>query len=80
MNNNKSNTIPIWVFLTLILNCVFGLPGGDSAGTDITLGSLESMVNLALNVERGPSMDLVDQEVTPEAKWQCYIEAESHRR
>lgn len=80
MNNNKSNTIPVWVFTTLLLNCVFGLPGGDSTGTDITLGSLESLVNLALNVEPGPSMDLVDQTASLEEKWRCYIEAESHRR
>ncbi|KAF9886418.1 hypothetical protein FE257_011450 [Aspergillus nanangensis] len=80
MNTHQGGTIPIWVFTTLLLNCVFGLPGGESQGSDITLGSLDSLINLARVIESGPPMDSVDQASTVEEKWRSYIEAESHRR
>ncbi|KAH1382987.1 hypothetical protein KXW53_005487 [Aspergillus fumigatus] len=76
----ENNTIPIWIFTTLLLNCVFGLPGGKSSESDITLGSLDSLINLARVIESGPAMDLVDQASTVEEKWKSYIEGESHRR
>ncbi|EAW12127.1 C2H2-type zinc finger protein [Aspergillus clavatus NRRL 1] len=76
----ENKTIPIWIFTTLLLNCVFGLPGGKSSESDITLGSLDSLINLARVIESGPAMDLVDQACTMEEKWQSYIEGESHRR
>ncbi|KAF7121608.1 hypothetical protein CNMCM5793_009079 [Aspergillus hiratsukae] len=76
----ENNTIPIWIFTTLLLNCVFGLPGGKSSESDITLGSLDSLINLARVIESGPAMDLVDQASTMEEKWKSYIEGESHRR
>ncbi|KAF4251695.1 hypothetical protein CNMCM8980_005564 [Aspergillus fumigatiaffinis] len=75
----ENNTIPIWIFTTLLLNCVFGLPGGKSSESDITLGSLDSLINLARVIESGPAMDLVDQASTVEEKWMSYIEGESHR-
>ncbi|GFG07358.1 uncharacterized transporter C1002.16c [Aspergillus lentulus] len=75
----ENNTIPIWIFTTLLLNCVFGLPGGKSSESDITLGSLDSLINLARVIESGPAMDLVDQASTVEEKWKSYIEGESHR-
>lgn len=76
----ENKTIPIWIFTTLLLNCVFGLPGGKSSESDITLGSLDSLINLARVIESGPAMDLDDQACTMEEKWQSYIEGESHRR
>ncbi|KAF7177594.1 hypothetical protein CNMCM7691_005923 [Aspergillus felis] len=78
--NRENNTIPIWIFTTLLLNCVFGLPGGKSSESDITLGSLDSLINLARVIQSGPAMDLVDQASTVEEKWKSYIEGESHRR
>ncbi|GFG23123.1 probable transcription factor TDA9 [Aspergillus udagawae] len=78
--DRENNTIPIWIFTTLLLNCVFGLPGGKSSESDITLGSLDSLINLARVIESGPAMDLVDQASTMEEKWNSYVEGESHRR
>ncbi|EAU38592.1 predicted protein [Aspergillus terreus NIH2624] len=80
MNTHQGGAIPIWVFITLLLNCVFGLPGGESRGSDVTLGSLDSMISLARIIELGPPMDSVDQASTAEEMWRSYIEAESHRR
>ncbi len=74
----RSTPVPLWVVQTLLMNCVFGLPGGDTPNTDLTVGSLESLLVLASRV--GPPPPISSSPCSVEEEWGRFLETESHRR
>lgn len=77
---SKSATVPLWVVNTLIINCVFGLPGGDAPHCGITVASHESILSLASRVVPLSSSALQAQQSTIDEQWRSFIEVESHKR
>jgi len=75
----QAATIPLWVINTLLLNAVFGLPGGESQECDITVNSFEILLKLAARVE--PPPPLLDSGLaTVDDEWKDFIERESRKR
>ena len=77
---SQATTIPLWVINTLLMNCVFGLPGGDALHTHITVSSLESLLSLASRLAPLPFSSIQSQGSTVDEQWRSFIEIESHKR
>ncbi|OAL28311.1 hypothetical protein AYO22_03017 [Fonsecaea multimorphosa] len=74
-----STNVPLWLLNTLLANSVFGLPGGDEASPEVTIGSLQSLIYLASRVSEPtlPMSPLLSQE---DYQWRDFICKESKKR
>lgn len=79
LEKTTADTIPLWLLNTLLVNSVFGLPGGDEASPEVTVGSLKSLTWLASRVSDpvvacSPMTEPIDYE------WRTFISRESKKR
>lgn len=78
----QERAIPLWVIQTLLLNAIFGLPGGGAGYEDVTREDFESLLGLARAVE-APSCSTSEFSSLSghmEKGWVHFVEVESHKR
>jgi hypothetical protein len=81
-SGNTNNTrVPLWVVNTLLINSVFGIPGGDALDSRLTVRSLESLLALSARIEPQTITESRMRSPTrPVSSWHQFIERESFRR
>jgi hypothetical protein len=79
--NTNNTTVPLWVVNTLLINSVFGIPGGDALDSRLTVRSLESLLALSARIEPYTLTERsMHSPIRPVGTWHEFIERESFRR
>jgi hypothetical protein len=80
MRLHHSESVPLWLVNTLLMNNVFGLPGGHEASMEITIGGIENMLWLANRIDQHPPWSSSPDSSSIEAMWLSFVEAETKKR
>jgi hypothetical protein len=80
MKRQHPETVPLWLVNTLLINNVFGLPGGHEPSIDITVGGIENMLWLASRIDPQSSRSFGQDSLSTEAEWSRFVECEAKTR
>lgn len=75
-----SDNMPLWAAQTLLLNGVFGLPGGDHPDVDVTLGALQGLLKVAGQLSPRGALPNRYLPIPLQEEWETYIDLEQRRR
>lgn len=79
--NTNNTTVPLWVVNTLLINSVFGIPGGDALDSRLTVRSLESLLALSARIEPYTlTENNMHSPIRTVGSWDEFIQRESFRR
>ncbi len=80
MTSSHTDTVPLWVLNTLLMNIVFGFPGGDAKHMDLTTGGFDILIQLAIKPEIPKELPIHSGPANLQEEWETYIMLEQIER